>query len=296
MSKISNSLKMLFYLNGKENYSKIGDIADHLEVGKREVRRYRDDLEMAGFYIENLTGPNGGYKLIEKLDLSLGLSQFETLLLNLNVRNNQNIFKSLNKTIAMISKLKQNLIIGDNFIDDETLYKLCTIQEAKEQNKKVKINYLSFRYGEGTYEAEPYFFKIERNQYYLFAYHRNKIKMYKVSNILSITKLEEEYSINQDLYDAEIADDSFGVFRGGNTFEVLIEVTGKINNYIDDFFNDKIELTKDEGNTKQYKLKTHNLREVLTTILSLGSSVKIISPTELKEMYANEVKKMANNL
>ncbi len=287
---------MLFFLNGKEGYTKINCLADHLEVGKREIRRYRDDLEMAGFYIDSLTGSNGGYKLIDKLDLSLGLSQMETLLLNLNVRNNQNVFKSLNGTISIVSKMKQNMIIGDNYIDDETLYKLFAIQEAKDQNRKIKINYLSLRYGEGTYDVEPYFFKIERNQYYLFAFHCNKVKMYKVSNILGITKLDETYKIKQNLFDAEMADDSFGIFRGGDVFEVLIEVTGRINDYVEDFFNDKTDLTQDMGNTKQYKLKTHNLREVLYTILSLGSSIKIISPDKLIEMYAIEVKKMAHNI
>ena len=67
MSHIARELKMLFYLNDHMNrLVKISELSDLLEVTPRQVRRYRDDLEQCEFYISEVRGPNGGYKLVKK--------------------------------------------------------------------------------------------------------------------------------------------------------------------------------------------------------------------------------------
>ena len=71
MSHIARELKMLFYLNNNINrYVKIDELADLLEITPRQVRRYRDDLDQNGYFVDELRGPAGGYKLAEPLDIN----------------------------------------------------------------------------------------------------------------------------------------------------------------------------------------------------------------------------------
>jgi len=65
MSKISNMLKMLIILNNRDKVT-ITELANELEVSKKQIQRYRSDLDMNGFYIHSISGPNGGYNLIDK--------------------------------------------------------------------------------------------------------------------------------------------------------------------------------------------------------------------------------------
>jgi predicted DNA-binding transcriptional regulator YafY len=295
MSKISNALSMLFYLNNHDGYLKIRDIADHLEIGEREVRRYRDDLEMAGFYIDNLTGRDGGYKLQQKIKFALGLTQTETLLLNLTARSNKNVYEKLNSTLTLVSKMKQDMIIGDNFIEDETLYKLVQIQTAIQSLQVISISYLSVKYGEGTYLVAPYLIKIVRNKYYLFAMHEGILKSYDVGRIIRIEDTEETYIIDPIIFDKEKNETAQGIYRGNIKYEVKIEVFGKMNGYVEGYFGNQIKVVENKENSAIYSFETYNLHESLYTILSLASFVRILSPTEMKKLYLEELGKMQKN-
>ena len=63
MSKISNAIQMLNYLNTGNKYS-VKELAEKLEITPRMVRYYKSELEQAGIPIETFMGPNGGYYLV----------------------------------------------------------------------------------------------------------------------------------------------------------------------------------------------------------------------------------------
>ncbi|MDD5293536.1 MAG: WYL domain-containing transcriptional regulator [Candidatus Izemoplasmatales bacterium] len=294
MSKISNALKMLFYLNNHDEYRRISDIASHLEIGEREVRRYRDDLEMAGFFIENKTGRYGGYRLFDKIPVSLGLSQTETLMLNMSIRTNKNVFDILNNTIGLVSKLKQDLIIGDNYIDDIILYKLVMIQKAIEDKYKTIISYNSIRYGDGEYKVEPYMIKRQRNQYYLYALHIGKLKTYNVNRITNIILSDEHYEIDQAIYDKERNENAQGIYRGEIKHKVKIEVFGRMTAYLEEYLFQPVNLIEEKKHSSVFEMETYNLHELLYSILAMASFVRIIAPEEFIKMYLDELIKMKN--
>lgn len=62
MSKLSNAINLITLLSDSE-YSKIDELAYKLEVSKRSIRTYKNELEIAGIYIKSKTGRYGGYKL-----------------------------------------------------------------------------------------------------------------------------------------------------------------------------------------------------------------------------------------
>ena len=66
MSKVSNVLTMLEYLSSGRKYS-IQELSNLLEVTPRMIRVYKDELEMAGIYIDSIKGPYGGYVLHQNI-------------------------------------------------------------------------------------------------------------------------------------------------------------------------------------------------------------------------------------
>ena len=51
---------MLRILENGQKYT-VGELAERLEVSKRMIKIYKEELEKAGIYIETLYGPYGGY-------------------------------------------------------------------------------------------------------------------------------------------------------------------------------------------------------------------------------------------
>ena len=68
MSKVSNVLKMIEILSTGRKYS-IEELSNELEVSKRMIRVYKDELEKAGIYLHTIKGPYGGYVLNQELNI-----------------------------------------------------------------------------------------------------------------------------------------------------------------------------------------------------------------------------------
>ena len=177
MSHIARELKMLFYLNNNINrYVKIDELADLLEVTPRQVRRYRDDLDQNGYFVDELRGPSGGYKLAEPLDKSLMIPDNIMLALNIAAKNNESLIKSL-KDLPITPKMKKNIIqneiISDNIMDNSVI-----IANAINTNKKISFHYVD-REGK-TYDkpllVSPYRLLHTNDTYYLLGKYDSKTK------------------------------------------------------------------------------------------------------------------------
>lgn len=92
MSKISNVLTMLEYLNSGKKYS-IAELSEKLEVTPRMIRVYKNEIEKAGIYIDTLKGPYGGYVLNQNINIPKRLLPKEITI------KNKEIFNLINKAI-----------------------------------------------------------------------------------------------------------------------------------------------------------------------------------------------------
>ena len=70
MSKVSNVITMLELLQTGKKYS-INELSNKLEVSKRMIRVYKEDLEKAGIYIDTIMGPYGGYVLNQSVRMPI---------------------------------------------------------------------------------------------------------------------------------------------------------------------------------------------------------------------------------
>lgn len=146
MSKLSNTILMLSYLQNGKKYS-IRELAERLEVTPRMVRTYKEDLEKAGFVIETIYGPYGGY-VMHKNNVSVGpsfneydlemLKKIETCTANHEMRD-------------YIGTLKNRIEIcttkNDDILKDDLLKIYNVLSRAIKEHRKVKITYDSLNRG-----------------------------------------------------------------------------------------------------------------------------------------------------
>lgn len=78
MSKLSNAILLLRLLQNGKKYS-IKELATELEVSPRMIREYKNELELAGIFIESIRGPYGGYYLNQDIKLSENIDKSKSV-------------------------------------------------------------------------------------------------------------------------------------------------------------------------------------------------------------------------
>lgn len=78
MSKLSNTIMLLRLLQNGKKYS-IKELADKIEVSPRMIREYKNELELAGIFIESVRGPYGGYYLNQNITLPENINKSKSV-------------------------------------------------------------------------------------------------------------------------------------------------------------------------------------------------------------------------
>lgn len=291
MSRISNSLLMLFYLNNKNTYTKISELSDYLEVSEREIRRYRDDLEMAGFYIESKMGRDGGYRLMNDVVLTMNINHIKHILLHYN--NNYEFLTKISKEgmLDVVKNLKDENLISSNLLPKAQIENLVLINLAVKTNHQIEIVY-KVKEAAINQTVDPYMIKIIRDRHYLFALHNDILKTYRMTNIKRIDILSSNFVFNHDIYQKEIVETAYGIYRTKDKEIIRFKVFGKMNDFAQDTFDGKLKVVEKGDKSTIYQMEAYNLHECVYPLLSLGSSVKILFPKALIDIYKKEIKKI----
>lgn len=93
MSKLSNAILLLRLLQNGKKYS-IKELSTELEVSPRMIREYKNELELAGIFIESIRGPYGGYYLNQDIKLPENIDKSKSV----PVSNNE-YYNMLSKSI-----------------------------------------------------------------------------------------------------------------------------------------------------------------------------------------------------
>ena len=293
MSHIARELKMLFYLNSHRNrYVKIDELSDLLEVTPRQVRRYRDDLDQNGYSVEQLTGPTGGYRLIDSLDKSLMIPDNIMLALTLSSKNNESLLKTLHD-LPVVPNIKKNLD-GDNYISDHDIEVLSIISTAIKENKRIRFDYDI--YDGRTIDVEPYKIYYTHHTYYLRGYSlfKQALRKYDIDKISNI-KLTDSFVPNESL--TKQTDEELSIYGIFDETEETIELKLKYFNdrdasMIDRYFEFKGSLDKEN---RIYTVKTKNNAEPFYIIFALHHKVEIINE-DVRRHYINYLKNYVNKL
>ncbi len=142
MSKVSNAILMLEYLNTGNKYS-VKELSEKIGVTERMVKYYKDVLQDAGIYIESFMGPNGGYFLTKNNNSYKQFTKYDIQLLETSLLElKKNKFEFIDKYESMVTKVKKSFAIEeekskfDADVDNEDNSLFFSIIENKLNNKE----------------------------------------------------------------------------------------------------------------------------------------------------------------
>lgn len=298
MSQVARELKMLFYLDDKlkhnKNWVKISELSDLLEITPRQVRRYRDDIEQAGFYIEEKRGPDGGYKLMEPLNNSLMIPDNIMLALSISVKNNESLIKSL-KELPIAPTTNYNNIVSDNYITDEQIDKLTVLVDSINRHLSVSFDYPT-KSGVREITVNPYKLLYTNHTYYLKGYndYEQNLRIYDVDKVSNI-ELLKVFNIDKSLL--EKIEKNINCYGIKDDYEEPMLVRLQ---YFDDndlgMINRLFEYKGTaDVNDKIFTVQVISENEIFYPIFSLGSKVRILNDN-IKSKYITYMKKQLSVL
>ena len=278
MSEIARELKMLFYLDSKykhsNKYISRAELAEYLEISDRQVRRYRSDLEQAGYYIDNKSGPDGGYRLVNPLDKSLMIPDNIMLALSIAAKSNKTLLQSLNE-LPVVPKTEKR-VDGDSFISDHELEVLTVISEAIKNKKRIHFDYDIYN-KPTSIDVEPYKIIYAYHTYYLRgrSVFKNELRKYdidKITNISITDPFEVDANITKQT-DEELL--VYGIFDSDKPNKVLhLKYHNKRDaNIIDRYFECKGTV---DAENMIYTVTIKDSAEAFYTILSLHNKIEIL--------------------
>jgi predicted DNA-binding transcriptional regulator YafY len=309
MSQIANCLRMLFFIKNRHR-SKISEIANELGVNERSVRRYKEDLEQAGFYIGSQKGKYGGYFIKDDIDLFNGvLSEGEFYALTLveeYLKKTNHVAKDDFRAFFEKIKAKRKNFLWDeshHMVKELTLPKnqdvtkkyLLMIREAIIGNKKLQILYQSLKSEKLTRIIHPYMTYQHQGDLYVigFCETRNDFRDFKLTRIQTMQILKEGFN-RKKINLGTIMENTIGIIRG-EAIHVILEIQHPMSQIIMEkqwVQNQKI--THLENGKILFEAKMEGLPEIKSWILSMGEKVRVLGNEKLKEEIKKEIDAMKN--
>ena len=310
---------MLVLLRAKQQM-KIGEIAEILEVNNRMVQIYRDDLEKAGIIIESKPGRYGGYSLPKTYDslLNLNLNPEEVMALNMAYKQlEESGFIYANELSVAYNKLMASLQVNKNYQGDVNDYQfvsksspaaLSNNQEREHckkihasliQKKQIHINYYSLLNDEHQERTvSPYALYEYRNSLYLtgFCHLRQEIRDFKISRIKSLATTDDYFVMPSDFSLKDYMTNCLGIFKD-TTQKVVLKIRHPMSQIIREKIWSDNQVITDIPNEKAILFEAHlqGEIEIISWILSMGSDVEVIEPTDLKDKIKEKLEKMIKN-
>ena len=313
MSKFSNLLKLLTLLKANDRMKR-KDLAEALGVSERMIRKYIDDLVEANINIESISGPSGGYQIKGYdylLNIDVEKEEIESLDIVINEMKSECREKIyIDNLEALSTKLKSVCKNEDfectsyinesipNYLDENVNIEL-DIQAASITRKKIIVSYQSISSGTTVRTLRPYAIVTRNNMKYLIAYceQRNDIRTFKLTRIKSIEVLNDKFEIDNGFDLKEYMKNKIGIFTDEDiNLKLLIRkpfsysVSERI--YAE---NQTIKWNKDDESIL-FEAYMNGKKDIIRWILSMGKSVTIIEPVELKDEIKNILKDMIENI
>lgn len=179
MTKLSNMLLMLQLLQNGRKYS-IKELSEKIEVSERMIRKYKEELDYAGVFIDTIKGPYGGYVLNKDFNVPyLNLTEDDQKIIekSCNLIDDEELKQALleiNKKITLnINNKNKNVIISDS----REVNVFNKISNAYKNNLKIRIKYYNLSHGESERVIYPLGLYLFQNEWWVSAYWEEKDDM-----------------------------------------------------------------------------------------------------------------------
>ncbi len=312
MTNTEKLFELLYLLMAKKRMT-AGEIAEHFEVSVRTVYRWVDSLCMAGIPIGSSQGKGGGLYLDENfvLDKTL-LSEDEKL----NVLAAVNAFSALSGAsseadpeLSAVQKLRplstQNtewLEIDFSTWNPQGAYLRTVFAVARGailKQQQLSIDYYSSRGERGARTLQPWKLVFRGQAWYLYGWcnQKNEPRYFKLSRIQDIKNIQRPITIFADsacVKECRPVGKASFFAKSSPLVTLLVKLPAeKAYRIMDDYM--VIERKPAGGGEEGMILLTFQMPDeywLVPYLLSFGSCLEVISPMQVREAVASEVRKM----
>ena len=177
---------------------------------------------------------------------------------------------------------------------------LPVIIDAMKQNRRIRFSYKSYTRSQPTdgIVLEPYFVKIFKQLWYVIGMNvkDDAIKTYSLDRITQLNLLQDTFTMPDGVKPSEFFKDCFGIITNKNKAKrIVLRVEPTQAKYFRalPLHPSQMEEVHDSYSVFTYWMRiTYDLKE---EIMSHGSSVEVLEPTELKLLIQNELKQALDN-
>ena len=300
MGKVNNALRMLAILRSRRKVTR-KELAEELEVGIREITRYKEALEYAGVTITEVKGRYGGY-ILENKDylLNLQLSNLEELSLikakEYLKDQGLHFYNDLSSAVEKIKavKPKVNEDIHEEIYSkgikiranhEEESNKWLTINDGIINSKKIRITYTNSNGEASDRVIHPYrLYTYYGSNYFVgFCEDKQELRQFKLVRTKSIELLNEKFD-KQNFDLKEYLGQTIGIFKD-KSYNIKLKIDYpyaqgfKEYHWVD---NEEVEDHIEEGFII-YRATVEGKTQVIPWIMGMGTSCEVLEPLDLKE-------------
>lgn len=217
--------------------------------------------------------------------------------------NNESVTNWLLNSTAMSNVLSESRDISNRiFIEDVPSAReyLSTVIDALKEFRQIKFTYQPYSRINATPDivVEPYFLKIFRQRWYVTGRNvkEDKVKTYALDRMRDVVVSQETFEMPEDFDAEEYTKYSFGiVFSQGEVKNVSVKTDSRQAKYLRAL---PLHASQQEMIHDSYSIFNYRLRitpDFVQELLSLGSSIVVLDPPELKAMVVTSLEESLAN-
>lgn len=304
MGKAGMCIAMLQILNTGKVY-KVSELAELLETNPRNIIEYKKELEEFGYYIENIPGRYGGYRLENTVLLpALKFSDEEKkiLLEGNNYLTNRYEFpykKEFDLCVAkIISTIAHEGLSNDILVINKYPYQMSDTDirirydQIKNSIKKREIINIKYQFNDDLKEINfhPYEIFMYDNFWYVIGWNEqiNDIDYLKINRMNLITGLKKKYTKWKSYNRSDYLEPTG--FKKEQWYHLELKVDKSFIGQIKERVYGKNQEITFEKNKYILKVDIQNKEEIIALVLSFGNNVEVLEPTWLRDELLNTAK------
>ncbi len=304
--KTACCIEMLQILNTGKIYNTT-KLAELLEVNPRNISEYAKELRevsmgsVGGFYLENIPGRYGGYRLNGRACLpSLSFSTNESKAIDdavtyLNERNDFPNKKEFEKAISKIySSISKNIFQKELSIinryplsmkEEDIEYRFNILTDSINFKKAVRLKYISQKNKEREHIFHPYDLFMYNNAWFVIGWCEtwNDIIYFKLNRITEIEKTNQSFRIFK-YYNKSDYINEYGFKNNGEWYHIEFEAYGTYASLVKErIYGKNQEVISIDDKTTLVKVDMQNKENIIVFILGFNKNLKVLEPEWLKE-------------
>lgn len=296
-------LIIYFMLVAKRRKVKRNELAARAGVNVRTVSRCIDALTLAGVPVYSETGPEGGYYIPDDYIVNrAAFSAEEKARIVTCLRAAKQNFNDslcdvvLDKLNCLAPHDSAFALKSDTFIIDasgwnapqHTSNKIPVLGKAAEERKTIRMKYID-RYESASERLfDPYSIVQKGGMWYVYGWCHNRkdFRLFKIARIKDITLTDETFARKK----SDVYEKLRGDFSGADLVRFSIAFDNLTLPEIEEWLG--AEAIEDKGSCYVATAELFGGNQLVSKLLSFGSSVKILSPDSLREEMETECTRM----